>query len=372
MSEIEDLSSAIEAIYDAAVDPAGWSHALCKATQFARGTSATLSWQDAASNAGVTFHSWNCNDDYERLYFEKYAALNPYFPALAFVEVGRVLSGGDLIPHEEFHRTRFFREWVKPQGLLDVLGISLERTVATTAFLSIRRSEADGLVDDEAKRRLALMAPHMKRAVSIGKVIQSGKTTEVVLKAALERVAAAVVLVTAEGKIVFANQAADELFNSKQILISRRGVAGAVDAVADRLLREAFAAAEHGDAALGLKGIDIPLTDTDGRHHIANVLSIAPDTQRVSDAGMAVAALFVRRIALSSQSPLEAAGRRYQLTPSELRVLGAVLEAGSVDDMAERLGVSKATVKTHLNHLLAKTGARRQTDLIRLVVGGSS
>jgi DNA-binding CsgD family transcriptional regulator len=255
--------------------------------------------------------------------------------------------------------------------LIDVIGVNLERTAASTAFFSIRRSEENGVVDADTRRRCALIAPHVRRAVAIGKLVQTEKSTGIMLKAALDRVAAAVVFVTGKGKIIFANHAAEELFQDKKVLVSRRGLAGAVDPAADRLLRDAFAAAERGDAALGLKGIDIPLAGhPEGHHYVANVLSVTSDARRMSDMGTAVAALFVRRITLASQSPLEVVGRRYKLTPSELRVLAAVLEAGSVENIAERLGVSKSTVKTHLKHVLAKTGTRRQTDLIRLVVGG--
>jgi DNA-binding CsgD family transcriptional regulator len=192
------------------------------------------------------------------------------------------------------------------------------------------------------------------------------------LKVALESVPAAVFFVAADGKIVSANEAATEMLRSKQGLTVRRGALGAIDPCADKLLREALAAAARGDSALGLKGIDIPLTDAHGNDYLANVLSIVSEGRRVADAGMAVAVLFVRRITLASQTPLEAAARRYGLTPSELRVLAAVLEAGSIADIAERLGISKATVKTHLNHLMAKTGAQRQTDLMRLFLGGMS
>ena len=372
MSEIEDLSSTIESLYDASVDSALWSDALQKTTEFVRGSSANLFWQDAATNQASVFHSWNSDPEYDRLYFEKYASLNPYFPALAFVEVGKAVAGADLIPHEEFRQTRFYKEWVQPQGLIDVIGVNLERTAATTAFFSIRRSEENGVIDDDARRRCALIAPHVRRAVSIGKVVQRAAATQGMLKTALEQVAAAVVFVAADGRIVFANQAADEMLASKKVLVARRGIAGAVGPIADRRLREALAAAARGDSALGLKGIDIPLTDAEGRDYVANVLPIASETRRAPDAGTAAAALFVRRIMVASQSPLEVAARRYGLTPSELRVLAAVLDAGRITEIAERLGISKATVKTHLNHLLAKTGTRRQNDLIRLIVGGGA
>lgn len=371
MNDIELLSATIQSLYDAAVDPARWTDALQKTTAFVQGTAANLFWQDAATSEATTFHSWNCSPEYEQLYFDKYASLNPYFPALAFVEIGKPVSGADLIPHEEFRQTRFYKEWVQPQGLIDVIGVNLERTAATTAFFAIRRSEEDGIIDEEARRRCALIVPHVRRAVSIGKVVQKAKSTESMLKAALERVAAAVIFVGADGRIVFANDAAEDMLKARQVLISRHGFAGAVDPNADKLLREAFALAARGDAAIGAKGIDIPLIDGEGRDYVANVLPMDSGSRRVPDTGTAVAALFVKSITLATQTPLETAARRYRLTPSELRVLAAVLEAGRIADIADRLGISKATVKTHLNHLMAKTGARRQTDLIRLVIGGS-
>lgn len=368
MSEIEALSSTVESLYDAAVDQDRWAHALEKATIFVKGTAANLFWQDAATNQAITFHSWGCDPVYEQLYFEKYAGLNPFFPALAFVEVGRAVAAEDLISHDEFRQTRFFKEWVEPQGLIDVIGVNLERTATSTAFFSIRRSKEDGIVDVAARQRCALIAPHIRRAVSIGKVVQNAKSAHGMLRAALEQVPAAVVFVAANGKIVFANQAAEDMLKSKQILITRRGVVGVVNQAADKHLRAALAAAARGDAALGLKGIDIPLTDAEGRHYLANVLSIVSEARRTPDAGEAVAALFIRGTTFATRTPLETAALHYGLTPSELRVLAAVLEAGTISDIADRLGVSKSTVKTHLNHLMAKTGTHRQTDLIRLML----
>jgi DNA-binding CsgD family transcriptional regulator len=59
----------------------------------------------------------------------------------------------------------------------------------------------------------------------------------------------------------------------------------------------------------------------------------------------------------------------YGLTPAELRVLFALVEFGGVSDIASALGVSPGTAKTHLRRLFAKTGTRRQVDLVKLVVG---
>jgi DNA-binding CsgD family transcriptional regulator len=61
--------------------------------------------------------------------------------------------------------------------------------------------------------------------------------------------------------------------------------------------------------------------------------------------------------------------KAYKLTPTELRILLAIAEIGGVSEVAEAFGVSETTIKFHLKNLFDKTGARRQTDLVRLLAG---
>lgn len=366
MNESEELSQSIEYLYDAVLDPAKWTLALEATSRFVGGEAANLFWQDAATNEVAVFHSWNEDQFYTQLYFEKYASLNPYFPALAFVEVGKVVAGADLIPHEEFRQTRFYLEWVKPQNFIDVIGANLERTATTAAFFAVRRHERQGVIDDDARRRFQLVVPHVKRAVSIGKVVEKGREQERLFQSTLNRISSAAVFVNAVGRIVFANPAAEEFLRAKAVIQSDQGVLCAADLAADRALKDAFAAAERGDAALGIKGIEVVLASNGRRRHIAHILPLASDARRDASTVGAVAALFVNEIVLALPSPLEKIAMRYRLTPSELRVLSAVFDQGGVREIAARLGISVATVKTHLNHIFSKTGTRRQADLVRL------
>jgi DNA-binding CsgD family transcriptional regulator len=62
----------------------------------------------------------------------------------------------------------------------------------------------------------------------------------------------------------------------------------------------------------------------------------------------------------------------YRLTPTELRVLLAIVDVGGVPEVAAALGVAVTTVKTHLGRLFEKTGVARQADLVKLVAGFST
>ena len=81
----------------------------------------------------------------------------------------------------------------------------------------------------------------------------------------------------------------------------------------------------------------------------------------------------VHKAALETPSRPEAIARAYKLTPTELRVLLALIEVGGGGpEVAEALGIADATVKTHLNNLFRKTGVKHQADLVKVVAGFSS
>ncbi|MCV6587488.1 MAG: LuxR C-terminal-related transcriptional regulator [Marinobacterium sp.] len=58
----------------------------------------------------------------------------------------------------------------------------------------------------------------------------------------------------------------------------------------------------------------------------------------------------------------------YQLTERELDVLERLLSGSSNKAIANELGLSLATVKTHLHHIFSKTGVSRRTELVSLIM----
>jgi DNA-binding CsgD family transcriptional regulator len=52
----------------------------------------------------------------------------------------------------------------------------------------------------------------------------------------------------------------------------------------------------------------------------------------------------------------------------QLRVLLGLAEDATPADIAKRYGIAPSTVRTHLKSLFAKTGAKRQKDLVKLLL----
>jgi len=373
MSDLEQLSTLIGDIYDAALDPTLWVGVLENTAHFVGGPAAALFWKDAASKSGDAVYGYGIEPYYQQLYFEKYIKLDPLTIGQFFAEVEEPVSVADLMPYDEFLETRAYREWGRPQGLVDTLNVALDKTATSAAMYCVFRHEQTGLVDDEMRRRMRLIVPHMRRAVLIGRVIDLKTAEAATFADAADGLGAAMFFVDATARIVHANARGHAMLTQGSLLRVVDGKLVPNDESAEQPLNEVYAMAERGDAAVGVKGIAVPLMALDGERHVAHVLPLTSGARRRAGTSYAAAAaVFLQKAALDAPSPQELIAKLYKLTPTELRVLLAIVQVGSVAEAAETLGIAESTTKTHLHRLFSKTGTKRQTDLVKLVAGYAS
>lgn len=64
---------------------------------------------------------------------------------------------------------------------------------------------------------------------------------------------------------------------------------------------------------------------------------------------------------------LEAFALEHGLTPAERHLVESIAQGLSVPEHAERMRITGNTARVHMQRTLEKTGARRQTDLLRLL-----
>jgi DNA-binding CsgD family transcriptional regulator len=374
MDQAEQLSELIGEIYDAALDPSLWSDVLGKAGRFVGGPVAAIFAKSPTALTGtVYYHSGGKDPSYRQLYFDKYIKFDPTTTAQYFSEVGQPMAVADIMPYQEFLETRFYKEWVQPQGMVDAVTAVLDKSVTSAALFAVFRYQSDGVVDDETRQRMRLIVPHIRRAVLIGRLVDLRVADAAGLADTLDGLSAAMCAVDADGRIVHANAACHVLIDAGDFLSAIRGRIVAREAKVDQTLRELFAAAGAGDAAIGTRGIALPLVARDGSRYVAHVLPLTSGARRLAGiAYSATAALFICRVAAEVRSPPEVIARAYNLTPTELRVLLAIVDVGGVPESAVALGIAESTVKTHLGRLFVKTRARRQADLVKIVTGFAS
>jgi DNA-binding CsgD family transcriptional regulator/PAS domain-containing protein len=368
--EVKHISRLIGDIYDASLDPSLWPRALEDSARFVGGTASALFLKDSVRKVHNTLYTWGYDPDYTQSYIEKFGQLDPFAIAQFFFEIEQPISLADIMPHSEFRKSRFYEEWVRPQHWIDAIAATLERSATTYAAFSVIRHENDDIVDDETRRRMRLIVPHVRRAVAIGKVIDLHKVEAGALADTLDGLAAAMFLVDAAGRIVHTNAAAHAMLGEGSVAHAAAGKFAAADAQADRALHDIFMNAESGDAAVGTRGIAVPLASRAGERYVAHVLPLTSGARRQAGvAYAAVAAVFVRKAALELPHPLETIATTFKLTPAEMRVLMMIVQLGGLQEVAPVLGISVATAKTHLQRIFAKTDTSRQADLVKLVAG---
>jgi DNA-binding CsgD family transcriptional regulator len=373
MLAADELSSLIGDIYDAALDHSLWTGVVAKCARFIGGSAAALFSKDAVTKTGNAVYHCGIDPYFQQLYFDKIIRLDPLTVGHYFAEVGEPVAVADIMPYDEFLETRAYREWGLPQGIVDTLNVALEKTATSAAFFAIFRREQEGLVDDGTRQRMRLIVPHLRRAVLIGRVIDLKTAEAATFADALDGLSAGMLFVDSHGRIVHANAAGHALLAKGSLLHAAGGKLAASDASAEQALHEVFLAAGSGDAAVGVKGISVPLTAPDGECWVAHVLPLTSGARRRAGATYAAAAaVFVHKASLETPSPPEVIAKTFKLTPTELRVLLAFVEAGGVAETAAALGVAEATVRTHLHRLFAKTGTSRQAELVKLVASYSS
>ena len=299
--------------------------------------------------------------------------MDPFFPATSFIDAGLVHRTSDIIPRSDLEQTRFYREWIEPQGIVDAVAVNLEKGLTRSSYLAVRTDATYGLADDKMLERLAALVPQLQRAVNISRLVDHGKQSEqvsVALTAMLDHLEVAVFLVDADCIMTFANEAAKGML-ADAILVEARGKAlRVISASADHTLHDVIASITKGDGWPGVRGVGVLLTDNAPNQWFAHILPLTSGRRRETGAAnAAVAAVFIRKTSPNAPPPLEAIARRYSLTAGEARVLDAVLKVRGVKAMADMLGLSQATVKTHLQNLFRKTGTKRQGDLVKLVSG---
>jgi DNA-binding CsgD family transcriptional regulator len=84
-------------------------------------------------------------------------------------------------------------------------------------------------------------------------------------------------------------------------------------------------------------------------------------------------AVFIIATLLARRPPPDAKvlASLFNLTTAEARIARGISQGQAVGTIAEALGVSRQTVRSHLKAVFAKTGARRQVELAVLLAGAA-
>lgn len=273
------------------------------------------------------------------------------------------VSSRDL-PPQYVEQSRYADECLKPQRIVDIMHLFLTYTPDQFSELGLGR-DADRGTFSEAEVDLArLFVPHLRRAITIGNVLDLRSIESAQKDALLDRLKCGVIVINAARTILHANEAAETILRRGDPLLSRQGKIDAKWPTAGSALRDAIAKLTADPVRCDTAGLAIRLTGSDDEPTFAHVLPLSTGDLCTRLVPGASAAIFLG--ASLGEDAAQVVGLAYGLTPTEMRLLEGLLSGCSLAEAASNLGISINTAKTHLARVFSKTGVSRQTELIRL------
>ena len=348
----------IEDIYAAAASFALWPKALERIADLLGADEASLGAMAPGSLSWIL--APRTDESYMRSYGDFHAS-NHAWHAAAALGVGAVVTDRMLPKRERFVETPFYNEWFLPQGYRSLLGGMLIDQGGWRTVLMLPGRDDFGA---DAIRLFKTLSPHLARAVKLNiRLAQADADSELTAEL-LRQMLGAAMLVDADGRLLFANAAAEMLFRDGRGLGIADGIVTATDARQAGELAQSIAACAQGvsraptdKACVGI-GSGNPIS-----------LLIAPIRRRMPllAPGLPAAIIFDAGNS-ASQDVIQRLKLRFGLTPAEAQFAMEICKGDGKAAAAARRGISFTTARTHLSRIFDKTGARRQAELVRLIL----
>lgn len=308
---------------------------------------------------------------------------DPHLLALNRMQVfdGFTFEGTELVPVPTLHASRLYRDIWAFHGMehmmVGLIFIGTDGRKLPTCISLFRPPTAPNFTQDEVAvlRRLVV---HLSRALGVMFHLRDADHRLAASHAALDRLQAGVLLLGEDRRIVHANEAAERLLREGRAIgattdprTGARQLAlapGALPEAAASFETAVTGALQRRDEEAQHFSNGLVLHDPDGRPSC--VVHVAPfaDADALLAPSAVRAIVFLYPLQGVQEAPSSLLPRIFGLTPAETRAAHALLEGGSQNEVAQRLGISPNTLKSQLASLYAKTNTHRHADLLKLLL----
>ncbi|WP_018410792.1 helix-turn-helix transcriptional regulator [Methyloversatilis thermotolerans] len=360
------LSALIAHYYDAALDSSLWPGTATRTAQALDSTSTVIKLHGDGAQVDLL----ECTDNLvvaerDRAWAEDWHRRDLWVERSVAHGLSRVITDEDLVTPEEQARSGFYREWLHHLDIHHMLGAVFQAADGVIGVLGIHRAREAGAYSEVERSKVALLLPHLQRALRLGRRLSALSQAHTAALQALDRVDTGVIVVDARCRVMMSSAMADTLLRGNTELAVQGGClvlrqAALRDALSARV-RAAIAVArgEPGDAGAALC---IPRRD-----RLPLLLEIVPLRPSLSVFGdqEPAALLFIRDP--EAPADLDKLRALFDLTRTEAAVAAALAQGRSLEGIASGLGIGLATVRSHLKRILAKTGTHRQAEAVALL-----
>lgn len=364
MPSNSDVSSLIPLIYDAAEDAALWPSVLNQIGQCLRAVGKVVSIDDPREGRNNMAVAVDIDPVYQRLYDEYYESINLHIQrARPLLMPGRVIATHQFCSDEETLCSEYYHEFLRPQqDWFYVVGGCVARDQSLLSVVNFIRGRRAGHFTDREIKLLESLMPHLRRAARLHQVFAQHQNVE----ACLEILPVAALFVTELGYVQFANQAARGILRMNDgIGIDGQGCLTS----ANWRLRDIITAACHAAAGSGMAaGGSLLIGRNSGKRPYAVSVSPIRRADLFSADHRPGAVVFVNDPETRREPMAEALRRFYGMTPAEARLASLLADGKDLSEACAEMSIRRTTARTHLRRLSEKIGAKRQAEVVSVIL----
>lgn len=272
----------------------------------------------------------------------------------------KVVTDQDILTPEEMTRSDYYAEAVLPFGFQWFAAVGFSAQSALWALV-IQRTRKEEAFDRDVIHALGSLVPDLNQAATLSKAV--GKATLSSITNALDLVKQPAIALDRLGFVLQTNEAAVHIFDDefcvryRRLRLKDRQAQAALDSFIDQLRTITDRDALIGSPIFVRRQSKWPL--------IIHTLPVE-GAARSPFLG-ARALLIISDPNLNRVPRLDLLARTFGLSPSEARLAPLIAAGLSPEQAASKLGLAYETARSHLKSIFAKTGTRRQSELVALL-----
>ncbi|MBX9826347.1 MAG: helix-turn-helix transcriptional regulator [Xanthobacteraceae bacterium] len=304
-----------------------------------------------------------------QLYLEKYAQMDPVPALMMSRPAGTATCTNRLFSPEENKASRFYNEFFVPSGMVESLVGHLYSDQANFSMVAIMRGEDRKPFDDGDIAHLERLMPHITRALQLRRAFFRVDTKNLGLQATVDRLRAGVVLLDRDGAALFINTAMHAVAQRGDgFVLDRSGCPLPAGVEARRRFDALLEDIESG----GGGGI-LTVQRASGARDYVVLIAPSPPPSAQSEwererQGTGGAIVLVHDPEAQPSGMADIVEQGLHLPKGAARLAAALAANDDLKSFATREGITIHTARFHLRTALARTGARTQAELVRLVV----
>lgn len=355
MGRFEDILGTIQL---AAEDEASWPDMLTRLADYLGSVEATLG--GGAPGSLPQMLSPRTNPAEIDRYFTTFHDRNMLMRDMMGRPAGAIVVDESMSQFADFQRDVFYNEWCVPQNYRRAFGVKLATSTGWHGALMLNTARP---VEADQVARFEAILPTLNRALEINKLIGQFRGLARSSLDVLELSGQGAILLDSRGILLDCNDSATRLFEDGR-LRQHHGRISCEDPATNRHL-----------ARLITLCLQAPDHTSGGRMQIATPQGVLGVHCAPYPGGLLYPAGRRPAVIIMVSDPqgrlrrrLAGLQQRYGLTGAEVALAFALVETGSRKAAAEERGVSDATARAQLTSIFDKTGVRKQTDLMRLLL----